>query len=229
VNAKRQELEREVTIPVAHPFILSAPRGSEGLPLLVALHGYAGDMTSMLRVAQAIAGDEIAVAAVQGPHQFWFPSVDQVSTRKTGFGWLTDYRPEASQARHHRLVEGVIDAACRELDADRRSVFVMGFSQACALNYRFAFTRPGALRGVIGVCGGIPSDFADAKYVEIPAAVLHVAAQDDEYYRPERTRPFADALGRLSRDVTFREYPGPHVFPRAAIPFIRDWILDHCK
>jgi predicted esterase len=225
----RHEVEREVTLPVAHPFILSVPRESSGLPLLVALHGYAGDMTSMLRVAQSIAGDAIAVAAVQGLHQFWFPSVEQVQTRKTGFGWLTDHRPEASQARHHRLIESVVDAACRETAADRRKVFLMGFSQACALNYRFAFTHPGALRGVIGVCGGIPGDFADAKYVEIPAAVLHIAAEDDEYYSAERTRPFADALGRLARDVTFREYPGPHVFPRAAIPFIRDWILDRCS
>jgi predicted esterase len=124
------------------------------------------------------------------------------------------------------LVAAVIEAACTTFRADARSVFLMGFSQACALNYRLAFTRPGLLRGAIGVCGGIPGDFDDPKYVEVPASVLHIAALDDQYYAPERARAFQPALERLSRDVTFREYPGPHVFPRDAIPFIREWILD---
>ena len=40
---------------------------------------------------------------------------------------------------------------------DRKQVYMYGFSQACALNFRFAFTYPEVLRGIIGVCGGIPA------------------------------------------------------------------------
>jgi pimeloyl-ACP methyl ester carboxylesterase len=46
--------------------------------------------------------------------------------------------------------------------ADPARVFLLGFSQSCALNYRFAFTHPDRLRGVVGICGGIPGDWKQA-------------------------------------------------------------------
>jgi phospholipase/carboxylesterase len=162
-------------------------------------------------------------------HQFWTPAVEAVETRRTGFGWLTNHRPEPSQARHHALVEAVIAEARREFGADRARVLLMGFSQSCALNYRLAFTRPGLLRGVIGVCGGIPGDFDDPKYREIPASILHIAASQDPFYSTDRTRGFAGALRRLARDVTYREYESGHVFPRDSLSFIREWILARCS
>jgi predicted esterase len=112
--------------------------------------------------------------------------------------------------------------------ADIKGVFLMGFSQACALNYRLAFTHPGMARGVIGVCGGIPGDFDGPKYTQIPAAVLHIAAREDRYYSSERARSFESALRRLASDVSYREYEGPHALARRSIPFIHKWILDRC-
>jgi hypothetical protein len=40
-----------------------------------------------------------------------------------------------------------------------RARLLLGFSQTCALNYRFAFTHAGTLRGVVGICGGLPGDW----------------------------------------------------------------------
>src|SRR5262245_17724455 len=98
------DIERSVELSIPHRFVLSAPDGRPGgLPLLVALHGYGGDMVSMMRIARRIGEAEMIVAAVQGFHQFWVPSFDAVETRTTGFGWLTDYRSDESQARHHAL------------------------------------------------------------------------------------------------------------------------------
>jgi predicted esterase len=224
------ELERRTQQTVSHYYQLSVPDGnSHGrLPLLIALHGYAGDMSSMMRVAKGVAGEEMLVASLQGPHQFWVPSVDALDTRKVGFGWLTQFKSGESQERHHELVRKVIRELHDSHRADVKRVFLMGFSQACALNYRFAFTHPGVLRGVVGVCGGIPGDFDNPKYTHIPAAVLHVATREDQYYRPARTRLFESALRRLASDVSYREYDGPHAFPRRSIPFIHKWILDRC-
>lgn len=224
------ELERQTLQPIPHYYLLSAParKGRSRLPFLIALHGYAGDMTSMMRVARKIAKEKMIVSCPQGPHQFWVPSVDAVASRKVGFGWLTSYRSEDSQERHHQLIQLLIEEAYQGFGADRNRVFLMGFSQACALNYRFAFTHPGALRGVIGICGGLPGDFQEPKYEPIPAAVLHVAATHDQYYSTKRTRSFDAALRRLSGDVTYREFASKHMIPRRSLPFIRKWILEHC-
>jgi phospholipase/carboxylesterase len=196
--------------------------------LLIALHGYAGDMTSMFRVAHKIAGGDMIAVCPQGPHQFWVPSVDAVDSRRVGFGWLTHFRAEDSQKRHHELLERMIRSASKEWGADLRRIFLLGFSQACALNYRFAFTHPDALRGVIGVCGGIPGDFDDPKYERISGSVLHIAARRDPYYATKKTRAFQAPLRERSRDVTYKEYDAEHVFPRRSIPAIRSWILDRC-
>jgi predicted esterase len=220
--------DRTILQAVPHHYQVSVPDGNDGeLPVLVGLHGYAGDMGSMLRIARAVAGDEMVAASLQGPHEFWFPSAEGPD-RRVGFGWLTPFKAENSQTRHHEFVCRVIEDLTTHFHADRRRVFLMGFSQACALNYRFAFTHPGILRGVIGVCGGIPGDFRQPKYKQIDASVLHVLATEDQFYGLERARGFESELKRLAGDVTFREYASPHAFPRRAIPDIRRWILDRC-
>jgi phospholipase/carboxylesterase len=213
---------------VPHHYQVSVPDGNSGqIPVLIGLHGYAGDMGSMLRIVRAVAGDDIMAASLQGPHQFWFPSAEDPA-RRVGFGWLTPFKAEDSHERHHEFICRVVGDLNTNFGADRSRVFLMGFSQACALNYRFAFTHPGFLRGVIGVCGGIPGDFRQPKYREIDASVLHILATEDQFYSLERARGFEPELKRLAPDVTFREYPSAHAFPRRAIPDIRRWVLERC-
>ncbi len=225
------ELDRQIALLVPHYYQISVPDDSHSprLPLLVGLHGYAGDMVSMMRVAREIAEGDMIVASVQGPHQFLSPPLEEGNTEKVGFGWLTKYRSEDSQARHHQLIRSVIEDAEIHFRADKECVFLMGFSQACALNYRLALSQPGLLRGAIGVCGGLPGDLAHCrKYQSVPAAILHIAATQDKYYNLDDTRKYEKALRRYSADVTYREFESPHAFPRRSLPCIRKWILDRC-
>jgi phospholipase/carboxylesterase len=223
------ESERSLDLSVPHHYLVSVPeRAVSGTrPLLVALHGYGGDMSSMLRLAQAVAGEEVVSASLQGPHQFWFPTVD-AEPRWVGFGWLTPFHPARSQERHHEFVLRVIDEAISSHCCDPDRVFLMGFSQACALNFRFAFRWPQKLRGVISVCGGLPSDLDNPDYRPFKGGIFHAAATRDQFYAIEKARAFPEVLRCYSPDVTFREYDSTHVFPRRALPDIRRWILDRC-
>jgi predicted esterase len=225
------EVDRQVELLVPHYYQLALPEGAQRqhLPLLLALHGYAGDMASMMRLSKGIAAEDMIVASVQGPHQFLSPPLEEGNTEKTGFGWLTRFRSEDSQVRHQQLIRAVIEDVAIHYHADARRVFIMGFSQACALNYRLVLSRPGLFRGAIGVCGGLPGDLARSdKYQAVPGAILHIAATRDQYYSLQRTRTFKKALGRYAKDVTYSEFESPHAFPRRSLPFIRRWILDRC-
>lgn len=213
-------------VPHYYQIWLPDGRHHRRLPLLLGLHGYAGDMTSMMGVARGIAGDDMIVASIQGPHQFLSPGLEAGNLEKVGFGWQSPFRSEDSVARHHHLIQRVIREACTLYQADSDRVFLAGFSQACAMNYRFAFTHPDLLRGVVGVCGGIPKDIDDPKYKRTITSVLHIAATNDQFYPLERNRSFEAPLRRLAGDVIYREYDSPHAFPRRSIPFIRHWILD---
>jgi len=134
------------------------PASESPAPLLIALHGYGAYKEQMMREAQQMAPDGFAIASLQGFHQHIKEPRQPGGPLRYGFGWLTNYRSEDSVAVHHQALLDLIDRVAGEGVADPSRVFLLGFSQSCALNYRFAFTHPERLRGVVGICGGIPGD-----------------------------------------------------------------------
>ncbi|HKS95126.1 MAG TPA: hypothetical protein VJV74_03220, partial [Terriglobia bacterium] len=99
-------------------------------PLLIALHGYEGDMTSMMRVAQRIGHGKMIVIALQGPNQFLIGN-DPLKHHRIGYGWGTTWKMEDSIALHHADLRALIDLTVRRYHAERTQVFLLAFSQAC--------------------------------------------------------------------------------------------------
>lgn len=178
-------------------------------PLLIALHGYGSSKRQMMREARQIAPSSFAIAALQGFHQHIKEPKEAGGPLRFGFGWLTNFKPEDSVAIHHRALIHLIDTLTAERIADRKRVFLLGFSQSCALNYRFAFTHVDILRGVVGICGGVPGDWdTNQSYKSTTAAVFHLAGNQDEFYPPSRVSGYADQLRMRARDVSFKSYGG---------------------
>ena len=197
-------------------------------PLLIALHGYQGDMTAMMRVARRIADGKMIVIALQGPFQLFLRDGNDPKNFRVGFGWGTTWKMHESVELHHDDVRALIDLAVRRHHAERRQVFLLAFSQACSYNYRFIFTHPHAVRGAIAVCGGVPGDWAENPHYK-PASthVLHIAATQDEWYSREKNLLFRRQLAERAHTLDFRFYNSPHKFPRSSIPHIRRWIQKH--
>src|SRR5882762_3427822 len=122
-----------------HPEVIPAP-------LLIALHGYGANKQQMMREARQMAPANFAIASLQGFHQHIKEPKEAGGPLRFGFGWLTNFHPEDSVRVHHQAVLDLIQALTAEKIADPSRVFLLGFSQTCALNYRFAFTHPGYLR-----------------------------------------------------------------------------------
>lgn len=199
----------------------SAPR-----PLLIALHGYEGNKESMMALARKINSSEYTIASVQGPNSFFMRSDSEPNKPRIGFGWMMQYKAQDTIRLHHQTLLSIIDQASAEHDVDLHAIFLLAFSQSVSLNYRFAFTHPGRIRGVISVCGGIPGDWNESTYHHSDTDVLIIAGETDEFYPLARTRTFKDAIARRARSVEYRSFPVGHVFPRAALPIIDAWIKD---
>ena len=194
-------------------------------PLLIALHGYGASKWHAMREAKSIAPDNFARAALQGPHQHLREPKEKGGPLRYGFGWLTNFHPEESVAIHHRALLEMIDALTNQGVADSKRIFLLGFSQSCALNYRFAFTHPNVLRGVIGICGGLPGDWeTNGVYQPTEAAVFHLSGAADEYYPPSRVENFAAQLRQRANDVEFRSYNAGHEISQAMRDDIRGWL-----
>ena len=196
-------------------------------PLLIALHGYGASKWHGLREAKMIAPDGFAVAALQGPHQHLREPKQPGGPLRYGFGWLTNFHPEESIAIHHQAMREMISALISERIADSKRIFLLGFSQSCALNYRFAFTYPDILRGVIGICGGLPGDWeTNELYKRTDAAVFHLAGSKDEYYPPSRVEAYAAQLRQRASEVEFRSYDAGHEINQPMRDDIRDWLQN---
>ena len=194
-------------------------------PLLIALHGYGANKQQMMREARLLAPERFAIASLQGFHQHIKEPWVAGGPLRFGFGWLTNFRSEESVAVHHRALIDLIEILTAEGVADPARVFLLGFSQSCALNYRFAFTHPEKLRGVIGMCGGIPGDWeTSTTFRRAPIDVLHLAGTRDEFYSPERVRDYERQLLMRARSVVFKTYDAAHEFVPEMRPDVVQWL-----
>lgn len=201
------------------------PGASSPAPLLLALHGYGANKQQIMREAQEMAPQTFAVASLQGLHQHIKEPRERGGPLRFGFGWLTNFRSEESVALHHQALLDLIKTLVDDGIADPRRVFLLGFSQSCALNYRFAFTHPEPLRGVIGICGGIPGDWeTSGLYRVAPIDVLHLTGTRDEFYPPERVEDYERQLQMRARSVEFKRYDAEHEIVPAMRKDVRQWL-----
>ena len=194
-------------------------------PLLIALHGYGANKRQMMREARQIAPDNFVIVSLQGFHQHLKEPKEAGGPLRFGFGWLTNFRPEESVKMHH---QAILDVTTKLIDAelvDPNNISLLGFSQSCALNYRFAFTHPDHLRGVVGICGGLPGDWETSDvYQPSDAAVFHLAGNTDEFYSPARVNDFAERLRLRARHVEFKTYEAGHEIVQPMREDIRQWL-----
>src|SRR5262249_6897741 len=148
---------------------------------------------------------DFIIASVQGPNGFFVRTEDERQPR-IGFGWMMQFKTEETIRLHHQTLLSVIETTAAEYPVNRRAIFLIAFSQSVSLNYRFAFTHPDTVRGVIAVCGGIPGDWDTDKYRTSATDALIIAGEADEFYSIDRVRTFEPAIARRARSVTFKSY-----------------------
>ncbi len=191
-------------------------------PLLIAVHGYGAHKRYMMREARLVAGDDFVIAAIQAPHPHYRRTDDGY---RIGYGWLSDQKPEEHVRLHHKFVLDVIEKLAADGVIDDKRVFMYGFSQACALNFRFAFTHPEVLSGIVGVCGGIPGDLeTNEKYKPFVAETFYLYGDDDEFYTQEQFAGFNEKLGAKLPNYRSKHYTAKHEITEDMRVDIKDFL-----
>ena len=181
---------------------------SKPAPLLIAVHGYGAHKRYMMREARAVAGDRFVIAAIQAPHPHFRRTDDGY---RIGYGWLSDQRSEEHIRLHHKFVMDVIEKLETDGLIDRGQIFMYGFSQACSLNFRFAFTYPDVLKGIVGVCGGIPGDLETNELCKpFSAETFYLYGDDDEFYTQEQFAGFNSKLESRLPNYRSKHYTAKH-------------------
>ena len=222
-------VERTLTAEIKLYYDLHKPI-SVPAPLLIALHGYGANKRQMMREALALVPDAFAIASLQGFHQHMKEPKEPGGPLRYGFGWLTNFHAEDSVAVHHQALLDLIATLTDEGTANPQRIFLLGFSQTCALNYRFAFTNPDVLRGLVGICGGIPGDWETGRgYRPTDAHVFHLAGTRDEYYPPSRVADYEERLRLRARNVEFKSYDAAHEMVPAMREDVKAWLGQYAE
>ncbi len=224
MNSENLQTDLSVKTEIRLYYDLYVPENLEKpAPLLIAVHGYGAHKRYMMREARLIAPENFVVASLQAPHQH-FREAD--GKFKIGFGWLTDYKAEESVLLHHNFVLEVIEKLGKDKIIDAQNIYLYGFSQACALNFRFAFTHAEVLRGVIGACGGIPSDLKTNKiYTPTNADVLYLYGSNDEFYPFEKFQKFEQKLKDYLPHFQAKSYEAKHEITDEMREDIKEWLV----
>ncbi|HYY57448.1 MAG TPA: dienelactone hydrolase family protein, partial [Pyrinomonadaceae bacterium] len=232
MSADQTAMHQDQTIPaeIKLYYDLYVPDDEQPHPLLVALHGYGANKRQMMREARELAPPGFAIASLQGFHQHIREPKEKGGPLRYGFGWVTNFHSEESIALHHRALLDLIAKLTDHGAVDPRRIFLLGFSQSCALNYRFAFTYAERLRGVVGICGGLPGDWeASERYSQTRAAVLHLCGARDEFYPPERVEDYGARLKERARDVEVKSYDAGHEIVPRMREDVRSWLRSHAQ
>jgi predicted esterase len=203
-------------------YLLHVPgRIDERTRLVLALHGYSSNPHDMLRLTRTMLGSGHVIASLQAPSQFFRT---HAPASEVGYCWATHAHPESSVRLHHEMLLHVIGEVGDRFRIGPARRILIGFSQPVGLNYRFAATHPGAVRGVIGLCGGIPKNWEEGDYQEVTAALLHIARKEDEIFPPAVTETYPGRLRLRAADVEFHLLDGGHRFPSKGGPIVENWL-----
>lgn len=204
-------------------YLLHVPEAIDDTTLMIAaLHGYGMNAEDMLRLTLPAVGLRHIVASMQAPNQHY--TTPPGAGVAPGYNWGIRQQWQSAITTHHRMVQKVLAALSNRFSIGPDRTVMLGFSQPVGLNYRFAGTYPGWVRGIIGVCGGVPRDWEEADYQDLDCAILHISREEDEFYPLEAVQQFAPRLRTRASDVEFHLLPGPHRFPSKVGNIIQPWL-----
>jgi predicted esterase len=201
-------------------YLLHVPaRIDDSTVLALTLHGYSSNPEAMLRLTHAMLGENHVIASLQAPNEFYRTTAPD---SEVGYSWATKAHIGAAVRLHHEMLLHVLRETGERFGI--RTRILIGFSQPVGLNYRFAATYPDQVKGVVGICGGIPKDWEEGGYGKVSAALLHIARREDDIFPPDVTEKYPERLRQRAADFEFHMLEGGHRFPSKAGPIAERWL-----
>lgn len=188
-------------------------------PLVVMLHGWSGDESSMWIFKRTIPAG-VAIIAPRAP----------LPLENGGFVWFqyaeSRFKPEWPLVNVAvTKLEQFLSALARHYPVDPTRMVLMGFSQGAMMCSAFVFSHPFEVIGVASLAGAVlplrDVEPQDNLLAGLPVFVAH-GVRDDvipvEYAQQSR-----DVYTGFGADVTYGEYPSAHKMHTSAFKDLKQW------
>jgi len=203
----------------------------EQYDLVLALHGFGGDVTEFSSRWTAFDERNFVFASLQAPYAF-------EQNGRTVFSWTVhgssewergDMPPEQKQEMFSSSIELSSDMilACLDMIKSRYRIgriYLLGFSQGGIMAYWTGLRNPSIFAGIATYSGVIDEELYPQGIIESAASLpifIGRGIQEDD-----RAINAKDLFTDTGYDVTFFEYDGGHFFPDEGLRAFEDWIQE---
>ena len=190
--------------------------------LAISLHGYGQNPADMLRLTRLVLGRNHLIASIAGPNQHYLQ--EKPGGVEIGYNWGVRDHWQSAIRLHTTMLDTVRTELNQKYGTTAARTLLVGYSQPVGLNYRYIGTYPEKAGAVLAICGGVPKDWEEDKYLPVSAPILHIARDEDEFFPVPISAEFKPRLHKHATDVTFHLMEGPHRFPSKAGPIIEPWL-----
>ena len=194
----------------------------ESYTLVLGLHGLGSNPERFITLRERFAEHDFIFASPRGPYPF---SVGN----EVGYSWNTSHpekeellglSTEATEEYIARLAVGLKE----KYNIDK--VYLLGFSQGCAMTYMAGIHHHELFEGIICFGGWLDTEWISDE--EIAAAnelrVFIAHGTMDRVVEPEAGIEARDILVEHGYDVTFYEFEGEHRVPEEALQVAEAWM-----
>ncbi len=203
----------------------------ERYDLVLALHGYGGDVAEFSSRWAAFDEGNFIFISLQAPYAFG-------QNGRTVFSWTVhgssewdggDMPPEQKQEMFGNSLELSSDMILACLDDMKSryridSIYLLGFSQGGIMAYWTGFGNPSLFAGIATYSGVIDEELYQEGVIQsasvVPVFIGRGMQEDDRAINAK------DLLADAGYDVTFFEYDGGHFFPDEGLQAVEEWMRE---
>ena len=189
---------------------------------IIALHGWTGDVNSMIPIANGLNMDDTKWLFPQAPY----------NASEGGYSWFDG---EDDSLWNQNASFKILNTLIKELHQEgfqHRSIFLIGFSQGACLAIEFMIRQSFVLGGIIPVAGFIryKKKFrreASTQSKKTPVLLIH--GDKDRVIDPEQSVIAKELFRKCGYKVELKLFSTPHKFPFQGNMIIKNFIEQNQK
>ncbi len=204
------------------------PGSAPNAPLLVAIHGYAQELTSWLDYAVSLVDESWTVLVPAGPSSFYVRSKAGAGTNKRGvaYGWVAHRDRTATDQRNAAFIAAAMGEVARTTGKDADRVSMIGYSQGVGVAMHAAQSLATSPVAFVGLAGGVPKDARAACAALRGVPTLWVSGTKDASYPPDYMHALVDDLESAGLAITHHAIETGHDVLEPARSMAREWLLS---
>jgi len=194
----------------------------QSYPLVVGLHGYASSPQRFHSLYYAFENPGFIYAAPQAPYALPMGS-------ELGYGWLPDLQNDDLYEHFSQVTQEYVLTLIDQLKARYHvsEVYLLGFSQGCALSYLVGFNNPELVSGLICYGGWLETSWFTNEQFEaakgIPVFIGY--GRDDQLMGYDKAAAAMDELASRGFTVELYGYDEGHSITADALKTAQQWMF----